>query len=341
MNLWTVFLTGLLTGGLSCMAVQGGLLAATLAQKEEERIRTQLSANRAWPIFAFLIAKIIAYTILGALLGYFGSFFQLSITTQIFLQITVAVFMIGTALNLLNVHPLFRYFIIQPPRFLLRIIRKESRSGNYFAPALLGALTVFIPCGTTQAMMALALATANPFYSAMIMFAFTLGTAPVFFILGYLTTRLSNLFQTSFSKVAAAAIIILAIFNINAALILSGSNFNLTYVWRDFSCTVLSNCPSKVFAAEEKATSTPIIYFNSSGYSPDTVTVKRGSQVTLNLINKNGEGCIQSFVIPKLNIQKIVRTGTKTSVSFQAPETPGDLTFSCSMGMYSGVINVI
>ncbi|KKS47013.1 hypothetical protein A3J20_05635 [Candidatus Gottesmanbacteria bacterium RIFCSPLOWO2_02_FULL_42_29] len=341
MNLWTVFLTGLLTGGLSCMAVQGGLLAATLAQKEEERIRTQLSANRAWPIFAFLIAKIIAYTILGALLGYFGSFFQLSITTQIFLQITVAVFMIGTALNLLNVHPLFRYFAVPAPRFLLRIIRKESRSGNYFAPALLGALTVFIPCGTTQAMMALALATANPFYSAMIMFAFTLGTAPVFFILGYLTTRLSNLFQTSFSKVAAAAIIILAIFNINAALILSGSNFNLTYVWRDFSCTVLSNCPSKVFAAEEKATSTPIIYFNSGGYSPDTVTVKRGSQVTLNLINKNGEGCIQSFVIPKLNIQKIVRTGTKTSVSFQAPETPGDLTFSCSMGMYSGVINVI
>ena len=291
-------------------------------------------------ILAIRKAKI-GQAILGALLGYFGSFFQLSITTQIFLQITVAVFMIGTALNLLNVHPLFRYFIIQPPRFLFRIIRKESRSGNYFAPALLGALTVFIPCGTTQAMMALALATANPVYSAMIMFAFTVGTAPVFFILGLLTTRLSSLFQTSFSKVAASAIIILAFFNINAALVLSGSNFNLTYAWRDFSCTVLSNCPSKVFAAEDKTTSTPIIYLNSSGYSPDTVTVKRGSQVTLNLINKNGEGCIQAFVIPKLNIQKIVRTGTRETVAFKAPETPGDLTFSCGMGMYSGVINVI
>ena len=38
MNLLAVFLTGLLAGGLSCLAVQGGLLAATLAQSEEEKI---------------------------------------------------------------------------------------------------------------------------------------------------------------------------------------------------------------------------------------------------------------------------------------------------------------
>src|SRR3990167_7375716 len=206
MNLWTVFLTGLLTGGLSCMAVQGGLLAATLAQKEEERIRTQLSANRAWPIFAFLIAKIIAYTILGALLGYFGSFFQLSITTQIFLQITVAVFMIGTALNLLNVHPLFRYFVIAPPRFLLRIIRSQTKNESNFAPLFLGALTVFITCGTTQAMMALSIASGNPILGALIMFVFILGTSPVFFILGYLTTKISTAFNAVFMKAVAVMI---------------------------------------------------------------------------------------------------------------------------------------
>ena len=323
------------------MAVQGGLLAATLAQKEEDRLRDETTGGRALPIAAFLTAKVMAYTILGALLGLFGSFFRLSISTQVFLQTAVGIFMIGTALNLLQVHPIFRYFIIQPPRFLLKIIRKESKSGDLFAPAFLGALTVFIPCGTTQAMMALALAAANPLFSAMIMFSFTLGTSPVFFILGYLTTKLSSFFQTSFAKVAAAFIIALAFFNINAALVLSGSNWTLPNLWKDVNCTVLSNCLGEVLAKTDSPVTEATIYFNSRGYTPKNISVKRGSYVKLNLVNEKGEGCIQSFVIPKMNIQKIVRTGTRTSVNFQAPETPQDLTFSCGMGMYSGIIQVI
>lgn len=33
-DLWVIFLTGLTTGGLTCLAIQGGLLATTLAQPE-------------------------------------------------------------------------------------------------------------------------------------------------------------------------------------------------------------------------------------------------------------------------------------------------------------------
>ena len=37
MNLLIIFLTGLTTGGLSCLAMQGGLLAGVIAnQKEQE-----------------------------------------------------------------------------------------------------------------------------------------------------------------------------------------------------------------------------------------------------------------------------------------------------------------
>lgn len=55
MNLWTIFLTGLFTGGLTCLAVQGGLLAATLAQREEERLKNQVEkSGNALPIISFL-----------------------------------------------------------------------------------------------------------------------------------------------------------------------------------------------------------------------------------------------------------------------------------------------
>lgn len=195
MNLPAVFLTGLITGGLTCLAVQGGLLASTIAQREEDKLKdeTKRSGN-ALPILSFLGAKLIAYTILGFLLGWFGSFIQLSLGTRVIMQIAVAIFMLGTAFNLLNVHPVFRYFIIQPPKFLTRLLRNQAKSKDFFAPALLGAFTVFIPCGTTQAIMALAIASGNPWLGAAIMFTFTFGTSPVFFTLGYFATRLGEAF---------------------------------------------------------------------------------------------------------------------------------------------------
>ena len=78
------FVTGLTTGGLSCLAVQGGLLAGTLAHQIEEdytqqavqkktnsknKAQTPARTNAAQPILLFLAAKIVAYTLLGALPG--------------------------------------------------------------------------------------------------------------------------------------------------------------------------------------------------------------------------------------------------------------------------------
>ena len=75
-NLISVFLTGLLTGGLTCLAVQGGLLAATIAQREEQRLKEKAQeTGDAIPILSFLLSKLLAYTILGMVLGWLGSLF--------------------------------------------------------------------------------------------------------------------------------------------------------------------------------------------------------------------------------------------------------------------------
>lgn len=340
-SLFTIFTTGLLTGGLTCMAVQGGLLAATLAQSEEERLKEKAKGGNALPILSFLVAKLISYTLFGFLLGWVGSFFQLSIQTQVILQIAVAVFMIGTALNILNIHPIFRYFIIQPPKFLTRLVRKQSKSSNIFAPIMLGAFTVFIPCGTTQAMMALAIASGSPLLGATILFLFILGTSPVFFVLGYFATKLGDMFHQKFMKAAAYAIILLAVFNVNNALALTGTTFTLDTVWKSIWCTVsFCNAPSS-FAKETNAVTNATITFGSSGYTPNDLTVKRGSNVTLKLNNENGIGCISAFTIPSLGIQKIVTPGATDTITFTAPDQPQTLAFMCSMGMYRGTIRVI
>ncbi len=61
-----IFLTELLAGGLSCLAVQGGLLATTVARRVGAPGEAPLSAaGRAAPIAMFLAAKLVAYTILS------------------------------------------------------------------------------------------------------------------------------------------------------------------------------------------------------------------------------------------------------------------------------------
>jgi len=342
-SLWIIFTTGLLTGGLSCLAVQGGLLASAIAQREEEHLKDKVvkKAN-SLPILAFLVAKLIAYTLLGLALGWAGSLFQLSLSAQSILQIAVAIFMLGTAGALLNLHPFFRYFIIQPPKFITRKIRSVSKSGDLFAPGLLGAFTVFIPCGTTQAMMALAIASGAPFYGAAIMFAFVLGTVPLFFVLGYLTTKLGDSMQKKFFKFAALAIFILAVVNFNNGIALTGSKWTFDKIAKAAFCTIAYCADAGVsLSVNSKAVSEETIIIENYGYTPREFTVKAGTVVKVNLINRDSYTCAQAFTIPQLGIRKIVAPGTSDSVTFTSPKKPGQIAFMCSMGMYRGTINIV
>jgi uncharacterized protein len=186
------FITGITTGGLSCLAVQGGLLASSLEYQLEQQldlqIEQEIAARRARrfgkkrnqviahprlavPILLFLAAKLVAYTLLGFLLGALGSVLQLNAITRAILLIAVGIFMVGNALRMFNVHPFFRIFAIEPPKFITRYIRRKAKKGeSFFSPLFLGALTVFIPCGVTQAMMAVAISTGNAFQGAVLSF---------------------------------------------------------------------------------------------------------------------------------------------------------------------------
>ena len=93
------FVTGITTGGLSCLAVQGGLLASSLANQIEQdysvqsnnrkKIKVKPQFNSTLPISLFLGAKLIAYTFLGALLGWLGSYFTFSPTSRALLMIAI------------------------------------------------------------------------------------------------------------------------------------------------------------------------------------------------------------------------------------------------------------
>ena len=321
MNLWIIFLTGLTVGGLTCLAVQGGLLASIIAARHSHTI---------WSTFAFLTTKLIVYTFLGFILGAFGGALNISPNVQITMQFIAGLYMVVIALNLLNVHPIFRYAVIQPPRFLTRIVRNQSKSKDLFAPAFLGAMTIFIPCGTTLAMETLAISSANAILGALIMAVFVLGTMPLFFGVGFLTTILGDNFQGRFLKLAGLIVLYLGITSANGALVVAGSPISLPSIEIDLSSSQ-NDIP---------ITQNPEIDITSTGYSPNYIKVKKGETVSLTLKSINAFSCASAFRIPSLNIVKNLQPNDNQLISF-VPTKEGRIQFNCSMGMYRGIIEVI
>jgi len=350
-QLTVAFITGLTTGGLSCLAVQGGLLASSLAHQIEadmqnmpapvSRPKTRKGRRRtrqpiprpktALPIALFLAAKLAAYTILGLLLGWLGSFLTFSPVTRAILMMLIGVFMIGNGFRMLNVHPVFRYFAIEPPKFVTRYIRRTAKNGTELAtPLFLGALTVFIPCGVTQAMMAVALGTGSALMGAALMFAFTLGTSPIFFLVAYLTTQIGARTEAFFMRFVALVVLVLGLVTLNNGLNLVGSPISFNAVAR------------AIFPARETASGFAQADLRldvlNEGYFPYTLVAKADEPVTLNLVTNQTYSCARDFVIPALGYYQLLPESGTVTVNIPPQPAGTRMRFTCSMGMYTGQI---
>lgn len=338
------FVTGLTTGGLSCLAVQGGLLATSLAHQTETEIQQELvvkhsvttasvlpaqPANKrngkkhgkhthvqtshqakaaqstarsvaikqqaAKPILIFLAAKLVAYTGLGVLLGALGSVMQLTPSVRAIIQLAIGIFMAGTALNMLKVHPIFRLFAIEPPKLVTRYIRRVAKhsADDVVTPAFLGALTVLIPCGVTQTMMALAITSGDPLSGALIMFSFTLGSSPLFFALAYLARKLGEKMEARFLKVAAVLVLILGLVAVDSGLNLIGSPLSFSAMLDTTASTVLAPLGRQASAAnlataDADNVATITVYPNS--YQPNRIRAQAGKPARLKLVTNRTYG---------------------------------------------------
>jgi len=320
LNYWLIFITGLTTGGLSCLALQGGLLASTL-------VESQTKSARVRGIVLFLLSKLIVYTLLGFILGFLGEVFTLSPKILGGLNIFIALFMLGVAMENLKVHPIFKIFLLQPPKFLRRLIFKQENEKGNFAAIILGIFTVFIPCGVTQAIMALAVSSGKPLVGGTTMFFFVLGTLPVFFILAYFATQIGEKFKNIFYKIVAVLLIILSIYTFSNGLRLSG--FNLSSKKSISQESIISDNVQKV----------TIKLDNRTGYTPNSITLKKNIPVQLSVYANGATTCVRVFVIPSLKVNKIVPDTEPLIIKF-TPTKAGKIPFTCSMGMYQGEFNV-
>lgn len=355
MSLWAVLLTGLFAGGASCAAVQGGLLAGTLARRHPEPTVTGPAENRqrekaptgppparlddAAPVGAFLAGKLASHALLGAGLGLAGDALQISPRVRATMQIVAGLVMVLLALNLLGLKAV-RWLVPSPPAAWARLVRGSGRWGGALAPAALGVATVLIPCGVTLGMMFLAVASGSALAGAAVMATFVIGTMPLFAVIGYAARRSTTYLRGRLGLVTGAAVLVAGLVSINAGLVLNGSSFTLAGVWRDVT-GAKATTPVAAPPVAADGVQRIVIDARPGGYSPSAVTARAGVPTMLTLRTDNNQGCTRTIVLTSFGgRQKLLPATGDTEVDLGTLK-PGTYRYTCGMGMYSGSITAV
>jgi len=212
----TAFVIGLIASVSTCMAVVGGLALSVSANfaKEGDTIKPQL---------LFHAGRLVAFFILGGVIGALGAVFQFGPTGIFILSLVVALVLLVLGINLLDIFPWAKKLQPTMPSFIGRHIHGLKKANHTLTPLLAGVATFFLPCGFTQSMQIYTLTTGNFLAGALIMGTFALGTLPVLALLSFSSLGIHKKAQSGiFFKTAGLVVIFFAIFNILNALAAAG-----------------------------------------------------------------------------------------------------------------------
>lgn len=108
-----------------------------------------------------------------------------------------------------------------------------------------------------------------------------------------------------------------------------------------FTLDVAESAPKT--AANVAATSTLAdairINVTASGYEPSQISVKRGQTLKLAFYRTDAQNCAGTVTFPRLNITRELPVG-ETVVIELTPKEAGEVSFTCGMGMYKGMLVV-
>lgn len=336
------FVFGLLAGISTCAALVGGLILSMSKQWLELYAEEPSTLKKLQPHLMFNAGRFLSYVFFGALLGFLGTKFQLSLRFTSFLIIAISVMMFFIAFQMLGVKSL-RKLQISLPKSITRRIADEKNFKRKNMPFLMGALTFFLPCGFTITSQGLALLSGSPLQGALIMGSFVLGTMPSLLSIGLSSVKMSQKphLAYKFSKIAGVLILFFALYNINSQLNILGF-FSLNDISSKSNISAgakTQNIEGLVPIVDGKQ----LIKMNasSSGYSPNYFKVKVGVPVRWEITDKGTSGCTNAVISRSLFDGAINLTPGQVSVKEFTPEKPGRYKFSCWMGMVSGIIEVI
>ena len=320
MGYGVLFVVGILTS-LHCVAMCGGI---NLSQCVVYQTGNDNKIGKLKPSLLYNAGRVISYTVIGGIVGGLGSVVSFSGMAKGIVAVLAGIFMIIMGINMLNIFPWLKRFNISMPKAIGRkLYHGDSNKGPFYV----GLLNGLMPCGPLQSMQLYALGTGSIAAGAASMFFFSLGTVPLMFGLGAVSTILSKKFTGKLMKVSAVLVVILGVLMVSRGMSLSGFN------------TVTAASGDSGVASINGDVQTVEINLASGRYSP--ITVQKGIPVRfiINAAQQDINGCNRTVIIPKYGVEKDLQPGQNV-IEF-TPEETGKIPYSCWMGMIRSNINVV
>ena len=210
-DLWTIFFVALLGSVGHCIGMCGGFVVAYSTAKIDPD-RTKSFQSLAHVLYS--IGRVVSYMVIGAVFGYLGSAINFSLGAKGILFIVIGILMVIIAFSLsgkIRFLTVIEHSIVQTPLFkkLFQSVIKSKSLPSFF---YMGILNGLIPCGLVYFFATAAIASGSALMGAVVMAVFGLATVPALFILGMVSTFISQM--TWRKHVLSAAAILIALYGI-------------------------------------------------------------------------------------------------------------------------------
>jgi sulfite exporter TauE/SafE len=326
-----IFIIGVLAS-FHCVGMCGSFVAAYSAKQIEKGcVPTGKSHG------LYNLGRFISYTLIGGLLGLFGSIFQVNGVLSGFLLLLAGTFMAVMGLSLLTGwKPLDRVKLMMPA-FLSHILLKLNRSGSKQAPLLIGLLTALMPCGPLQAMQLYALSTGSAWKGALAMAFYAAGTIPMMFVFGSFLSSLSGAKIKNMLKVSGAIVLVLG-------LLTAARGFSDSGLQRQVSKPLNKAAGKQDVSAEQYfSDSVPTdkyqtveMEITSSGFKPNVIKIKRGLPVRWIIKDGGVTGCTNEVILYNGGQELRYKISSPQTIVKFMPADSGEIRFSCWMKMVWG-----
>lgn len=327
-----LFIIGLVTS-VHCVAMCGGITLSQCIPRPADTTGEAAPLSTLRPALLYNLGRVVSYTAMGFLVGGLGSAITFSNTMQGVLKLGAGVFMVIMGLNMLNIFPWLRRLNPRLPAFLRRRIGTGRAKSN--SPLVVGLLNGLMPCGPLQAMQIYALSTGSPWAGALSMLLFSLGTVPLMFGLGALSSVLGKRFTGRAMAAGAILVVVLGLSMLTQGWSLSG----LSLPGQGSGSPTAQTGGSAVTVTIENGMQVVRSTLSRGRYP--AITVQAGIPVrwVINAPQGTINGCNNRIFIPNYQIEYSFQSG-ENIVEFTPTET-GVFPYSCWMGMIRSSITVV
>ncbi len=206
-DLGAIFIVAFLGSIGHCIGMCGGfVLAYSSAKIGQEWSKSHQSVAH----LLYNLGRVTSYIILGAVFGFIGSAFVITLTTWGSLLLIVGILMILMGLSLMGKLKFLTAIETETANspFYKKIYRKLITSQSLPSFYGIGVLNGFIPCGLVYIFATFALASGSIFWGMIVMGVFGIATIPALFGFGFFASLVQKSRFRSFALTVAALFVI-------------------------------------------------------------------------------------------------------------------------------------